>query len=54
MQKKSWLPLLLIGLVVLQADKVVWCQKYQSTATFTNIVDSLQLAEITTPKPAAV
>lgn len=42
------------GLVVLQADKVVWFQKYQSTATFTNIVDSLQLAEITTPKPAAV
>jgi len=42
------------GLVVLQADKVVWFQKYQSTATFTNIVDSLQLAEITTPKPGAV
>lgn len=42
------------GLVVLQADKVVWFQKYQSTADFSNIVDSLQLAELTAPKPAAV
>lgn len=42
------------GLVVLQADKVVWFQKYQSTTNFSNIISSLELAELTAPKPAAV
>jgi len=42
------------GLQVLQADKVVWFQKYQSLANFSNIVTALQLAELTVPKPDAV
>jgi hypothetical protein len=42
------------GLVVLQADKVVWFQKYQTLANYNNIVSALELAELTAPKPTAV
>lgn len=42
------------GLVVLQADKIGFFQKYPSKATFNNIVTAAQLAEINTPIPAAV
>jgi hypothetical protein len=42
------------GLLVLQADKVVWFQKYQSLANFSNVVSALELAELTAPKPTAV
>jgi len=39
------------GVVVLQADKIGFFQKYPSTATFATLMGSGNMAEITSPKP---
>ena len=40
------------GVVVLQADKIGFFQKYQSTDNFSTMIGALNMAEITSPQPA--
>lgn len=42
------------GFPILQVDKVVYLQKYDTFATFTNIVTAAQLTALTAPEPVAI
>lgn len=42
------------GQTILQVDKVLWYQRYDSFSDFTTLVTASQLAELTSPVPTAI